>query len=154
MASSAVIAVFFCRFVKWHKFDARPHLLRPLALATHARTLLSFGRACTWTAMLTSDTSGSRSVGSCPSVYKWAVERDISHRLRPPRRRTYRCAALNLNQQRCLTPCPPCASWDLSPSPPPATSRTAPEEENERCRRVGSDRWGPVSFLLVLGCHR
>lgn len=133
----------------------RSHICRDLwrSRRTRTRTPLSFGRACTWTATLTSDTSGSRFVRSCPSVYKWAVERDISHRLRPPTRRTHRCAALNLNQQRCLTPCPPCASWDLSPSPPPATSRTAPEEGNERCRRAGSDRWGPAWFLLVLGCH-
>lgn len=66
----------------------------------------------------------------------------------PPRRRTLTGARRSsTNQQRCLTPCSLCASWDSSPSPPPVTSRTAPEEGNERCRRLGSDRWGPMSFL-------
>lgn len=48
-------------------------------------------------------------------------------------------------QQRCLTHCSRCASWESSPSPPPATSRTVPVEGNERCRRRASDRWGSFS---------
>lgn len=146
-ASSAVMPVFLRRFVRWYTSDAEPYLPRPLARTPRARRWPS-GACEAWRAKrttLTSDTSVSRCVGSCPSAYKWGIERDINH---PTRRRTYRC---HQTQQRCLTPCLRCASWDSSPSPPPVTSRTAPEEGSERCRRLDSDRWGPLSALPL--CH-
>lgn len=46
------------------------------------------------------------------------------------------------DQLPCLSPRSSCPFWDSSLSPPPATSRTAPEEGNERCRRPESDRFG------------
>lgn len=56
-------------------------------------------------------------------------------------------------QLPCLSPRSSCPCWDSSLSPPPVTSRTAPGEGNERCRRPGSDRFGEEddhsSFPLI-----
>lgn len=86
-------------------------------------------------------------VRSCPSAYKWGESgHQSSH---PPSQQDIqvRSRSSTTSQQRCLTPCSPCASWDSLRSPLPATSRTAPEEGSGRCQRLGSDRWGPLSFL-------
>lgn len=126
------------------------HICRDLSRArhTHARGL----RACVWkTERLDTDVRPEyRSLGSCPCAYKWGMERHIGQTSTKAGDTSYRCAALIQNQQPCLTLRSSCASWHLSHSPPPVTSRTAREEGNERCRRLGSDRFGPSSFLPSL----
>lgn len=151
-ASSVAFAVCLRRFVRWHTSDAKPYLLRPLARRPRARPWPSGVRVEGRTARHWRQIqSVNRFVRSCPCAYKWGMERDISQTSTQAGDLSFRCAELIQNQQRCLTLCSSCASWDSSPSLPPVTSRTAPEEGNERCRRLGSDRFGPLSFLSSFG---
>lgn len=133
----------FCvDLLKCHKPHADSRLRWPLALATHARRCPSCARVRV-ERTLTSDVRAPAALSD--RVHVLISEQSAGTAVKRPHRRRW-----IQNQQRCLTPCPPCASWDLLPSPPPATSRTAPEEGSERCRRLRSDRWGPVYFLSSL----
>lgn len=99
---------------------------------------------------LTSDAGVGRFCRVSPARFISAgMERDISQaasRAGGILKLQVRGAHTHSDQQRCITPCSSCASWDSSPSPPPATSRTAPGEGREPCRRLGADRFGTSSL--------
>lgn len=119
-----------------------------------ARTPVAFGRAQMWKAERRGTDVKLRVsiafVRSCPCAYKWGMETDICQTSTQVGNVSFRCPALTQNQQRCLTPRSSCAFWGSSLSPPPATSKTALEEGNGRCQRLGSDRFGHLSFVLIL----
>lgn len=104
---------------------------------------------------LTSDAAVGRFCRVTPARFiSGGMERDISQAARRAGgilKLQVRGAHTHSDQQRCITPCSSCASWDSSPSPPPATSRTAPGEGRERCRRLEADRFGASSLRPSLG---
>lgn len=131
--------VSICIFIRWHVSDAKPYLPWPLAHMDARRWPSGSVRTEHNRATMTSDTSVSSFVGLCSSVYKRGIDRQRSVRHQHQAEDIH--SSTEEPQQSCLTPCSPCASWDSSPSPPPATSRTAPEEARERCRTPAWDRW-------------
>lgn len=125
---------FFFRFVRLRASDAEPHLLRPLVLTPCTRASGLLRRAEAVVAWRQELVVLSKHVhvfindewAGCPSD----VHTD--------------------SLQRCIPPCSACAPWDSSLCPPPVTSRTAPEEGSEHCRRLGSDRWDAFGSFHIL----
>lgn len=152
-ASSVAFTVCLRRFVRWHTSDAKPHSLRPAAHTPNARPWPSVARVENITARRWRQLQ--LSIAWAGHVHVLISEERRGASVRHPSRSGTsatgaRRSLTHTHQQRCLSLCSSCASWDSSRSPPPVTSKTAPEEGNERCRRLGSDRFGPFWKIIVL----